>query len=146
MKFTAMFEPADLAEGYYNTTATFVSNDPNSPHSMPVTLLYGDGASAADDIVAPLATRLLDAYPNPFNPRTAIAFSLEEQGAVQLAVFDLRGRLVRSLVHGVLPAGAHEIIWDGTDEGGRSVASGTYFARFKKAESGILTRKLALVR
>jgi len=65
--------------------------------------------------------------PNPFNPRTTVRYVVPGGGErVRLAVFDLRGRLVRTLIDAPLPAGAGSIVWDGVDDGGRSVASGTY--------------------
>ena len=54
-------------------------------------------------------------------------------GQVKLVVLDARGRHVRTLVNGVRPGGTNEIHWDGTDDGGRSVASGTYLYRLEAA-------------
>jgi hypothetical protein len=73
--------------------------------------------------------RPLTAWPNPFNPRTTIGFALLRPAHVQLGVYDLQGALVRTLLAEPLPAGPHEIVWDGTDDGGRSLASGVYMAR-----------------
>jgi hypothetical protein len=66
-------------------------------------------------------------YPNPFNPRTKIAFNLPRRGELSLKVYNLRGELVRTLIHEVRPAGADFVIWDGTDAAGQAVASGIYF-------------------
>lgn len=71
----------------------------------------------------------LGAYPNPFNPSTSIAFSLDQPGRASVVVFDTRGRSVRSLIDGPLAAGSHSITWDGTDEVGGRVASGVYHVR-----------------
>ncbi len=79
-----------------------------------------------DETVLPLTFRMYDAAPNPFNPRTQIAFDLPRAGTVRLAVYDLRGGLVRTLETGTLPAGHHVRNWDGTDNDGATVASGTY--------------------
>ncbi len=71
-------------------------------------------------------------YPNPFNPGTRIEFRIPEQSNVNLSVFDILGRHVKTLLNGVLPATggtAYFAIWDGTDEGGVNVASGVYFYR-----------------
>lgn len=65
--------------------------------------------------------------PNPFNPSTRIAFTLPDAGAVRLTVFDLRGRLVRTLLDAPsLPRGDHAATWDGRGDDGRAVAAGTY--------------------
>ncbi len=72
---------------------------------------------------------LVGNHPNPFNPMTVIRFALPTTQDVELSVFDVRGQRVRTLVHGTMPAGHHEVTWQGRDEGGRQVASGTYFYR-----------------
>jgi hypothetical protein len=71
------------------------------------------------------------ARPNPFNPRTTLAFDVPgPQGAqVRLAIFDVEGRLVTRLVDGKLGAGRHEVVWDGRGARGQEVAAGVYFYR-----------------
>jgi len=82
--------------------------------------------------------------PNPFNPKTAIAFSLPEASRVELAIHDLRGRRVRTLVRGQLGAGRHMVDWTGTDDADRQVAAGVYFSVLRSTQ-GTLTRKLTLL-
>lgn len=79
-------------------------------------------------------TRLFPSAPNPFSPRTALRFSLATEGPASLAIFDAAGRRVRTLVDAPLTAGSHEAVWDGTDDRGARLASGTYWA--KLAASG----------
>lgn len=83
--------------------------------------------------------------PNPFAPETRIEFSLPGETEMRLAVHDLQGRLVRTLVSGRMPAGDHWIVWDGYDSSGRAVGSGIYFYRL---ESGLdkWVRKMTLLR
>jgi hypothetical protein len=83
--------------------------------------------------------------PNPFNPRTTIQFSLPEEGPARLRVFDVSGRLVSTLVDGVLPARVHEVQWDGTDDRGHPVSTGTYFYRLD-ARGFTQTRKMVLAK
>lgn len=83
--------------------------------------------------------------PNPFNPMTEIAFSLSAPGPVTLAIFDLAGQRVRSLLQESLDAGAHTARWDGRNDAGRPVGSGMYLYRLE-AEGRSLTRKMLLVR
>jgi len=71
------------------------------------------------------------ATPNPFVRTTVLRFSTPTTGQVNLSVFDCAGRRVRDLVHGALPAGAHEAMWDGTSTSGERLASGVYFARLE---------------
>jgi hypothetical protein len=93
----------------------------------------GDDGSP-DGTVPPLVFRLHDTAPNPFNPRTRISFDLPRAGLVRVAVYDLRGILVRTLVGEEMPAGRHAIIWDGTDDQGAGVASGTYLVSVVSGE------------
>ena len=86
-----------------------------------------DGASAAEAI--PAAPRLASAAPNPFNPRTAIRYHLPAAATVDLAVYDLAGRRVATLVAGPRPAGWHASTWDGSGDDGRPAASGVYVGR-----------------
>jgi flagellar hook assembly protein FlgD len=95
---------------------------------------------------APAITLLaLDAYPNPFNPRTVLRFDLPAAGPVALTVHDLRGRCVRRLLQGeVLPGGGHERTWDGRDETGRRLPAGTYLARVSAGGQSASSRLLLL--
>ncbi len=84
-------------------------------------------------------------WPNPFNPNVTLPVSLAEPGRVRLTVHDIRGRLVATLLDGLLTAGRHEPRWDGRDLRGGSLPSGLYIARLEGPE---LTeaRKLVLIR
>lgn len=84
-------------------------------------------------------------FPNPFNPRTTISFTLPASGHVALTILDARGREVARLLDETVGAGTHSIDWTGVDNAGRSLPSGTYFCRLEKA-AGVETRKLALIR
>ncbi len=65
-------------------------------------------------------------YPNPFNKSTTIPILISQQTPITLSIYDIKGRLVRKLYRGNLSEGKQKIIWDGTDESGNNVASGTY--------------------
>ena len=92
-----------------------------------------------------LLTRLAPNAPNPFNPRTSIRYELASPGFVRLLVFDVQGRLQRRLVEGSRSAGVHEVVWDGTDESGRPLASGVYYYRMD-TDGFESTRKMILAR
>jgi len=94
-------------------------------HQVVLTAL--DGPTAVPGPQSPVLA-LRDAAPNPFNPSTRIHFDLGRDMFVRLDVFDVSGRLVRSLVKEMRPAGRHEVAWQGRDEAGRSLASGVYYA------------------
>jgi hypothetical protein len=80
-----------------------------------------------------MATRLLPNYPNPFNPQTHLPFELEKPGLVTLRIYDLAGRLVRTLVDEEYPAGGHEVLWNGRDDAGRQLPSNVYYAKLETA-------------
>ena len=85
-------------------------------------------------------------YPNPFNPSTTIEYSVKTAGHVRLAIFNLRGEVVRVLVDQEVSAGQQvPVSWDGSNGYGQQVASGMYFYRL---ESGgdVQTRRMQLVR
>lgn len=92
------------------------------------------------------ATRLLPNWPNPFNPRTSLRFSLAETADVRLRIYDLRGRVTRTLDCGTLGPGDHERLWDGNDDRGNSVASGNYLVRLEGAATTPPARTVTLVR
>ena len=94
---------------------------------------------------APEAFALLSAVPNPFNPQTMIRFSLPTAGPVTLVLYDVKGRMIRSLIDEERPAGIGEVRWDGRDQQGRSTASGTYLARLQSGDR-VSVKRLMLVR
>ncbi len=84
--------------------------------------------------------------PNPFNPLTAIRLELPRSEAVTLAVHDLRGRLVRTVWDGRLPAGGHELVWDGRDARGAAAPSGAYLLRLTTAAGQRQSVKITLAK
>jgi trimeric autotransporter adhesin len=110
-----------------------------------------DGRLLAEQSVrfaAPLpaaARPVLTAQPNPFNPRTTVSFMLARPGPARLAIYDLTGHAVATLIDAHLPAGPHACAWDGHDERGRALPSGTYLARLV-VKDGMACAKLVLVR
>ena len=101
--------------------------------------------STSNPSVTRRVSGLLEPYPNPFNPSTKIRMYLENQGHVRLEIFDVRGRRVRRLLDGPMPAGESYVRWDGRDQNGGALASGIYFAHLVTS-SGESSKKLALVR
>jgi hypothetical protein len=93
----------------------------------------------------PMTTELAQNYPNPFNPETTIRLRLNENQKIRLLIFDLTGKLVRTLAEGEFPAGEQAISWDGRDQQGQWVASGVYFYELLTNDK-IERRKMALIR
>jgi hypothetical protein len=88
---------------------------------------------------------LLQNYPNPFNPVTEICFELPHRSDVDLTVYDVDGRRVRTLVAGTLSAGAKRITWDGRDAGANPVSSGVYFYTLR-TRSQTISKKMTLLK
>jgi hypothetical protein len=75
----------------------------------------------------PMDYALHPCYPNPFNPATTISYDLKDRVTVNLAIYDVTGRLVKTLVAAeATDAGRHRVVWNGRDEAGRVVATGVY--------------------
>lgn len=88
----------------------------------------------------PEVTALIGSYPNPFNPSTQIRFSLDAGRQTRLAVYDILGREVAVLVDGLLPAGRHQVPFDGN-----GLSSGVYLVRMQ-AGTETFTRKITLMK
>jgi hypothetical protein len=127
----------------------FYVNDPEdgrSAYNYNTSILMWTNVQLADVDQPVHSVASLTNAPNPFSERTGIAFQLDRAGAVDLVVYDVGGRVVRRLLAGErLPAGPHEIVWDGRDERGRSAASGVYFVR-AQLDRDALVRRVTLVR
>jgi hypothetical protein len=91
------------------------------------------------------ANSLSQNYPNPFNPVTTIRFSLKETRHVVVRIYDVSGRLVKTLVDDTREAGLHRVTWDGVNKRGAAVSSGLYLYRMETKDF-IETRKMLLLR
>jgi hypothetical protein len=102
----------------------------------------------SDGISVPHTFHLSQNFPNPFNPLTTIAFAVPDgpggRHMVDLAVYDIRGRHVRTLLHHPMPPGSHMAVWNGRDDRGEAVPSGIYLYRLKVG-SHSATRKMTAV-
>jgi hypothetical protein len=99
----------------------------------------------ADGTVNEPTARLYAARPNPFNPGTTIGYALDAPGTVEITVYSMAGRRVRTLVSGQVGAGEHQTAWDGTDDRGNRVSSGVYFYELR-ANGSVETRRMVLLR
>jgi len=93
----------------------------------------------------PNSFSLAQNFPNPFNPETQIAFNLKAPGHVRLEIFNVVGQSVALLLDGYREAGIGQIVWDGRDNNGATVASGIYFYRLSQ-NAQAETRKMVLLR
>jgi len=93
------------------------------------------------EIESPEAFTLLQNYPNPFNVSTVISYTILERADIELTIYNITGQRVRILVKGNFEPGTYKVVWDGTDENGKTISSGMYFASLS-TESGIQIRKM----
>ncbi|MCK5597315.1 MAG: hypothetical protein KAJ04_07690, partial [Candidatus Eisenbacteria sp.] len=101
-----------------------------------------EGYEASGSI--PTVFRLVQNSPNPFNPVTKVAYHVPSESRVTIRVFDVTGRLVTTLVDGVVEPGRHAAIWNGTNDRGESVGSGVYFCAMVAGEFQTSTKMLLL--
>jgi hypothetical protein len=136
-----------LLSGYFNKVY-----DPNNLTLLAgsqgfMALIEGGMLTSIDDLPTPTLPERMELsqnYPNPFNAKTSIQFSLADNDNISLSIYDINGRLVKSLYEAALPAGSYNIIWDGTDESGAVVASGVYFYSMSNSQKIISKRMLML--
>ncbi len=138
----------DVATGNYHLN----NNSPCAPENSGGCGLIGalgtgcvsDPVPDSGDVV-PLAFKVDQNYPNPFNPATKIRFALPQRAFTTVRIFDLAGRLVRTLVAEELAAQVHEVTWNGRDGAEREVAAGVYFYQVLSDEHAF-TGRMALVK
>lgn len=154
---------ATTADDWSAVTSSVVSLDANGgTASKTYALVYGsslaelqdnvDAANAALNPLSPVSDdtpiklfELAQNHPNPFNPVTSIKYSVAQAGHVELAIYDLSGRKIRTLVSESRVAGKHAVTWDGTDAAGNGVPSGMYFYRYISGGESV-ARKMTLVK
>ncbi len=103
------------------------------------------GVARAQMLATPARTVLLAPAPNPARGSAHLAYALAQRGNVELAVFSVDGRRVRTLAHGVQEAGEYRIAWRGDDDGGHPQAPGVYWARLETA-TGTFTRRIVFLK
>jgi hypothetical protein len=132
-------------------TRRFVDNDvrPGQSYDYTLSIVLADGVEMKSRVVTAktkaFELALHQNHPNPFNPSTTIAFTLPEKVHTKLTIYNIAGKLVKTLTNRPLDAGLHETVWDGTDGRGSSVSSGVYFYRLKAGDK-MLTRKMVLLK
>ena len=114
-----------------------------------VSVLHDTTATSVRSINRPAQSAqlfsLFQNYPNPFNSNTCIKYSLNVSEKIELAIYNLLGREVKTLVKKHQSSGEYEITWDGTDDSGKEVSSGIYLAVLKSSDFGQFI-KISLIR
>ena len=112
----------------------------DSPNTDPIaTAIEEEPTTVVNDYV------LFPAYPNPFNPTTTIDFKIPIQEHVQLAIYDIQGRKIVSLVNSQLRSGKHSFKWNGTNDRGVQVSTGIYIYRLK-TENYVKMRRMTFIK
>jgi len=151
--------PADTA-GYIFTTdnvaigagaptfiiAAVTDDDSSSVHIDEI--WYNETPTAmgiSDDVPIASSYKLGQNYPNPFNPTTHIRFNIPETGLVNITIYDMLGRQVKTLINNTQDAGYRSIIWDATNDYGKSVSAGIYLYQIQAGEY-MQTKKMVLLK
>jgi len=103
------------------------------------------GNDVNDPELPVVVTALNNNYPNPFNPETTISYSVKERGPVTIEIYNVKGQLVKTVVKGIQEPGNHTIVWNGTDDNGRSVSSGVYYYKMQAGKYSS-TKKMIMMK
>jgi hypothetical protein len=123
-----------------------VTDDHNLEATDTLRIAVNDPTGVREEgVLLPLELMLFPNYPNPFNPFTVIGYRLSTSGDVDLTIYDLLGRKIKTLVDSYQNVGEHSVVWDATDEKNNPVSSGIYFCRLEAAEQ-IIQKKMLLIR
>ncbi len=99
-----------------------------------------------EDPIAPEVNGLsIAVYPNPFNPETSISLNIPDNQPITLAVYNIKGQLIRTLVDNDVVESGTSVVWNGHDDNGKKVSSGIYFARLT-TKTGSAIQKMALIK
>ena len=131
-----------LEAGPDNTSTYFLEvtdacEDPG-PNTVTFDPAYEFGPAASE-------AQLAGNAPNPFSGQTTVEFDLAEQSRVTVAVYDMMGRKIATLVDGVRSAGPHAVGWNGQSDSGQDLASGVYLLRMQ-AEGKTMTKRMTIIR
>jgi hypothetical protein len=143
-----------LAEGSYDLTASLEGYSPVTEEGVVVEVNEStivdfvlEPLMGVADNVIPLVTELIGNYPNPFNPTTTFEYALAEPAnRVEIAIFNITGQRVSSLLDHSQPVGYYDITWNATNGSGRQIASGIYFYQLRVDSELIATRRMLLLR
>jgi len=141
-----VFQPHDLMT-VYTPPEQHQGPLPTRAQVLEQVLLFfghpGTGATVVPQ--AGTAAFTTNAYPNPFNPQVQIVYAMPRRGELSIRIYDLRGKLVSTLLDEEVDAGAGHVSWDGTDNSGRAVATGVYFCKTQTLDE-VQVRKLTMIK
>ena len=124
------------------SSASFAAD---KPHLYLIEHGGSDLANDGWDNMKPKSFTLRQNYPNPFNPQTQFSYQLSTSGIIHLAIYDLLGREIYTVIDGYQRAGMHNVLWTGVDNQGMPANSGVYFYKLVSG-SKTVTKKLVLAK
>ena len=122
------------------TSASFAAD---KPHIFMIE--HDEELSNENDPQIPSQFNMSQNYPNPFNPSTQFSYTLPESGNIELAIYDIMGKMVYKFHDGFQRAGNHNILWTGVDQNQKTVPSGVYLCQLKM-ESNTITKKMVMTK
>ena len=142
MEFKTIYDLTDLPDSTYEANIKFYSNDPYNPEdtiSLQIDKILG--LEEPTNIVRPVSFKLLQNFPNPFNPVTMINYQLPMIAEVDLSIYNVLGQKIVTLVSEKQEAGYYQVRWKGGD-----FASGVYYYRLTTDAGFVQTKKLVLLK
>lgn len=136
---------ADLMNGMCNNCHAQAEGAGGADYVFPHDGYTDIGNPLVQELKIPINYNLSDNYPDPFNPRTVIEFNIPHTTKISLRIYDVNGRLVRTLINDQMEMGAYSVEWDGTDNFGRTVSSGVYFYQLD-ANEYMKTKRMILLK
>ncbi len=121
------------------------NDDDNGENSGSAYIYDFSNLTSIDDKIIPSRKYNLSNYPNPFNPETTISFTVTQKRNLNLSIYNIKGKIVKTLYNGNINCGEHQIIWNGNNEKNESVSSGIYLYKFE-ADDFVITKKMILLK
>ena len=135
----------DMEPGFYESKVVVESMTTNEKDTVDLQLTVETANVGLDQSTIPLVFSLGQNYPNPFNPITQIRYGLPKDAMVNITLYDIMGRTIRTLVKSRQTAGYRSIQWNGTNDKGKSVSAGMYFYSIQAGEFR-QTKKMVLLK
>jgi len=133
-EFDISINAIDLEPAVYESKVVVQSMNTDEKDTVSLYLTVDEALSIKDNLALPLVFSLSQNYPNPFNPSTYLEYSIPIAGRVHLAVYDILGHEIATLVDTYQDPGYKSIIWNGTDKFGNDVSTGMYFYKLRSGD------------
>ncbi|MCB9068376.1 MAG: T9SS type A sorting domain-containing protein [Calditrichae bacterium] len=141
--FTLRLYALDIPDTTYYANINIKTNDPFTPTiEIPILIKANKSVNITSRNSIPVKFQINQNYPNPFNPSTNIEYAIPYQNRVRVTIYNILGQMVRKLVDEPQQPGKYKVLWNGRNDNGNQVASGTYILKF---EAGKFRRSYKLI-